>query len=280
LIRVDRGAGAATGARSHGKATLPRFRYLWWPEFQLRGALHYHLILVDPPFQYERDARKWFDAHWKSADGQNLAGIQTWVQWRSATWFRARGGDYVLKDVRKLAGKWYEQDYTRMPRGWRTFRSHQLAFTAREHQEHENKAWTVCTAKPGAPWYEQQREIWVERVDWHVPRRCGCRLYERRGRRGHASQRDSTMALAREGTIKIPGPFDRMEPRAENSALGSTGLHEGAPELYVPAGAYTTGTTRQMFDLPQKVSAAETTSGARVRSRTQPCSRGRGVTLG
>jgi len=167
---VDGPATTSSRGRFHGKESLPRLRYFWWAEFQARGALHYHAIIVDPPFEFVRDARHWFDAHWE------LAEIQTWVEWRSAAWFAKSAGDYALKDVRKLNGKRYEQDYTNMPKGWRTFSSNRLAFTAAEHQEHETKAHTVCLAKPGVPWHERQREIYVYRVDHHIPGRGGCRL--------------------------------------------------------------------------------------------------------
>jgi hypothetical protein len=180
--RGKQGGRSATGCATERVVPMRRF---WWAEFQKRGAIHYHGILVDPPFEFERDARRWFDTHWRSANGDPLAKIQTWVEYHSFDWFRRRGGDYILKDVRKLNGKQYEQDYTRMPKGWRTCSSHRLTFTAEEHQEHESKAFTVCTARPEAPWYERQRDVWVYRVDHHVPGRCGCPLLRpRRSLRG------------------------------------------------------------------------------------------------
>lgn len=182
---------AAKRAAAHDQDD--RMRYLWWAEFQKRGALHYHAVLVDPPFELLRDARKWFDAHWRSVSGTELAGIQTYVEWRSGRWFRDHAGDYVLKDVRKISGKHYEQDYARMPRGWRTFRSHQLTFTAAEHKQHETSVSTVCTAKEGASFAERSLEIWIDRRDVHVPARDGCRLSNRRQRRGRqkATSRDN-----------------------------------------------------------------------------------------
>lgn len=161
-----------------------RMRYLWWAEFQKRGALHYHAVIVDAPFADLAAARHWFDAHWRAADGAQLAEIQTWVTWKSAAWFKSAGGDYVLKDVRKLNGKRYEQDYSRMPRGWRTFRHHQLTFVAAEHKQHEHQVQTVCTAAPDSGWGERRLEIWIYRRDTHVPAHDGCRLYQRRSRRG------------------------------------------------------------------------------------------------
>lgn len=205
-----------------------RLRYFWWPEFQLRGALHYHAIIVDPPFEHSRDARHWFDAHWRTADGERLAGIQTWLDWKAADWFRRSAGNYVLKDVRKVAGKHYEQDYTRMPRGWRTFRSHQLTFEVREHQEHENKNWTICVARPDAPWHERQADIFVYRRDIHVPARDGCRLYRRR-RRGRA---------APAGLPQHPKTADTVSQRPEISRVtssdGDTAYPRPVPRARLP----------------------------------------------
>lgn len=177
---ADRLGARAARAPRRARAADRRLRYLWWPEFQRRGALHYHAIVVDPPFDDVAGARRWFSSHWRGADGQALAGIQAWTEFRSAAWFRSRGGDYVLKDVRKLGGKQYEQDYSRMPRGWRTFRSHQLRYLAAEHQEHETKAHTVCTAPAGATFVTKRLEIWIYRVDHHVPQDGGCRLHRPR----------------------------------------------------------------------------------------------------
>jgi hypothetical protein len=207
-----------------------RFRYLWWAEFQKRGALHYHMVLIDPPFEYERDARHWFDAHWSSSSGDKLADIQTWVEWRSGAWFRSRAGNYILKDVRKVGGKHYEQDYTRMPRGWRTFRSHQLTRTAAEHQEHETKALTVCTARPDAPWHERQRDVWIERIDHHVPASCGCKMFSRKSKWTRSSknsgQFERNNLVSKRGTIPLnPGQFEgRPRPGQVLHTRATTGF--------------------------------------------------------
>ncbi len=158
-------------------------RVFWWAEFQKRGAIHYHGIVVDAPFANLADARRWFTAHWRSSDGGELAQIQAWVDFMSADWFRRAGGDYILKDVRKLNGKRYEQDYTLMPAGWRTFSSNQLAFAAAEHQEHEDKHEVqylpaVATKDSLAP-----AEVLVIARHQHVPAEGGCRLFQRRQRR-------------------------------------------------------------------------------------------------
>jgi hypothetical protein len=173
-LEPDPAQGAMRQLMKQLRDTRPGLRYAWWAEFQKRGAIHFHGILVDPPFGYLRDARHWFQARWP------LAAIQPWVEWRSAAWYRSSAGAYALKDVRKLNGKRYEQDYSRMPKGWRTFSTHHLTFSAAEHQEHEDLVHTVCTAAPDSPWHERVRQIWIYRVDYHVPATGGCRLRQRR----------------------------------------------------------------------------------------------------
>ena len=145
-------------------------RYFWWVEFQRRGAIHFHGMILDPPWRLEREARFWLQAHW------HLADIQPWVQMRSGSWFEARAGAYAMKDVRKLAGKHYEQDYSRMPKGWRTFSCSRLAFEASEHREHESWADVACLEDPSLPWSIRQRGIYVLAYHQHEPASGGCRL--------------------------------------------------------------------------------------------------------
>jgi len=71
-----------------------RFKVFWWAELQRRGAVHYHVLVVDAPFIPDRGlaslwphgyvAARWFDGH--------------------------RGFSYALKYARKLR-KAYQQDY-------------------------------------------------------------------------------------------------------------------------------------------------------------------------
>jgi hypothetical protein len=200
-----------------------KLRYFWWAEFQARGAIHFHGMLVDPPFMFERDARYWLQDHWK------LSPLQPWVLYWTADKFFRDGGNYVLKEVRKRGdGKAYEQDYTRMPRGWRTFASHRLAFAAAEHEPHETKAFTVCTAAPGAPWYERQREVWIYRVDEHVPARCGCLLPLERSRRLAARPYNGRGEPA--VTCRAVGSVKSTETRHESRTAGATQAHVALPE--------------------------------------------------
>lgn len=156
------------------RAHNPGLRYLWWAEFQKRGALHYHGMIVDPPFEFERDARHWFDQRWPHAQ------IQTWVEVKSASWFRSSAGAYALKDVRKVGGKTYEQQYENMPASWKTYSTHRLTFAAEEHHLHENH--------PYVGWNPQTREVQVEALDEHVPAAGGCKLVHRRPGRGRKTR--------------------------------------------------------------------------------------------
>jgi hypothetical protein len=220
---------ATGGHRKDCKPTLQPMQYLWWAEFQQRGALHYHAIIVDAPFATEGEARRWFTDHWRRQLPELEHRTQPDVQFRSASWFRKSAGDYVLKDVRKLGGKHYQQDYSRMPPSWRTFRSHQLTFAASEHREHETKAWTVCVAAADAPWHERVAQIYVERVDWHVPAVGGCRLFRRkvRGRAraqigrvgGGRPGRGEHVVSGRVQSLDVQPPFVRPQIVAETDAL-------------------------------------------------------------
>ena len=205
---------------------IERMRYFWWAEFQRRGAIHYHMMLVDVPFADEAHAKKWLTDNWTAADGARLAGIQTFTKYRSAAWFRDAGADYVMKDARKGHRKAYEQEYSRMPRLWRTFRNNQLAFTAREHQEHETKAHTMCTAAPDVPWHERMHHIWVYRVDTHVPQEGGCRLTQRRpARRGRSTRvetRDNHLSCSPGTLVKTQDAFTSDAPPVDF-------LHVGPP---------------------------------------------------
>jgi hypothetical protein len=188
-------------------------------------------MLVDPPWATEGEARRWLTDHWRKQLPPGVFRAQPAVELKSARWFREHGGDYALKDVRKLNGKTYQQDYTRMPRGWRTFRCHQLAFTAAEHQEHETKAWTTCTAAPDQPWYVKVSQIWIYRVDHHVPGIGGCRLYRRRQRVPRPPGVGATPSDSQQYSyvwggaepLPPPGGVDEARPGAPQDVRATTG---------------------------------------------------------
>lgn len=153
--------GAVEYLHQQLRQVCPGLRYFWWPEFQRRGALHYHGILLDPPWTDYPPARKWLSKHWPHAQ------IQTWIKFKSAAWFRDNEADYVLKEVGKGHRKGYEQWYEEMPNGWRTFSNHRLTFTPEEHAQHESRGYTRIL--------EDGTQQLVA-VDEHVSAIGGCRL--------------------------------------------------------------------------------------------------------
>ena len=63
-----------------------------------------------------------------------------------------------------------------MPKGWRTFSSHQLAYPASVHRDHESTAHTVCMRDHVHSRATCWQSIYIYRVDEHVPGRGGCWL--------------------------------------------------------------------------------------------------------
>lgn len=142
--------------------------YFAWLELQQRGAVHYHVLLVDPPFALERDARRWFTRHWPHS------AIQPHVQTKRPEWFTREAAGYVGAYAKKMGRKAYQQDYDELPSALRTFVCDRLWAPAAEHERHEDKLITVCT-KPGEPWYVQIENIWAYEARIHVTegRWCG-----------------------------------------------------------------------------------------------------------
>jgi len=191
-LEFDQVEGAVRACMKQLRDVQPGLRYFWWAELQARGAIHYHGVLVDPTFSFERDARRWFDAHWPHAQ------IQTWVALKSAAWFRQNDGEYVMKDANKGARKGYEQVYETMPIGWRTFSSHRLAFTAAEHAQHEDKAYLSWGSQLADEHDASPRPIVsIVAIDHHIPSRVGCKVsrddrLRLRPRRGWTARRHLT----------------------------------------------------------------------------------------
>ena len=152
------------------RAEFGRRPYFSWIELQRRGAVHYHVLLVNPPWALERDARRWLQQHWR------LASIQPSVQARSPRWFRREAGAYARAYAKKIGHKAYQQAYDSLPRELRTFESNRLAHTAAELDKHIDKYEVVCTAPPGAPWWQQLESLWIVAHWTHVTERRWCTL--------------------------------------------------------------------------------------------------------
>lgn len=176
-----------------------RFRYFWWAEFQERGAIHFHMIWVDPPFRTVRQSRNWLRRHW------SLARIHPDVRKRTPEWFTESAGAYVGSYAKKDGPKKYQQSFELMPKGWHTFACQRLAFPVAVHREHEPRLHTVNLAEPFAPWYQRLGNTWAIAADYHVPAPGGCRLdasQNRRKRQPRVTEAATTMAEAR--SLSVP----------------------------------------------------------------------------
>ena len=204
------------------RSMCPGGRYFSWAELQVRGALHYHAMIVNPPWRLERQARKWIQSHWPHAD------IQPKVEWKDAAWFTKRGGVYVKAYAKKwavaqptatvagefetinkegggftrpggptnssvsdrrhqvaaqLRSKAYQQDYDNMPREIRTFECNQLEMLVKDLDAHLDRPDNVCIAPLSAPWPERIMHWWRIGTYAHVPHRGGCSIAVRTKKR-------------------------------------------------------------------------------------------------
>lgn len=135
--------------------------YFSWAELQTRGAVHYHAILVDPPWALVRHARRWIGRHWPHAR------IQPSVESRPWDWFVKNQGWYAKKyasdkwtprehqelekpesggaersplsmsqEVPELHDKSYQQEYDLLPRELRTWQCSRLVAPVAEIDKH------------------------------------------------------------------------------------------------------------------------------------------------
>jgi hypothetical protein len=160
---------ALTVTASEPEAAIGAIRALWnafrtqygkvpyfsWIELQRRGAVHYHALIVNPPWHLEREARYWLQRHWQ------LAQIQPDVHTEMPAWFADQAGGYVKAYAKKRGNKAYQQEYENLPRELRTFESNRLEHQVAELDEHLDKFEVVCTAGPGAPFWQQLESLWI-----------------------------------------------------------------------------------------------------------------------
>jgi hypothetical protein len=193
-------------------------RYFWWAEFQKRGAIHYHAMLVDPPFRHVRDARAWLARHW------SLAGIDPSVERRDGAWFRSTSVGYVIGDVGKIGDKLTQQDYRRMPRGWRVCGSNRLTWSVAQHEAHEPSLDVACAGDPALPWWVREREVWVVGEVLHVWPRDGCSLHCETPRPGRARPRTRVRLGCSLRLTSKPRPCtaSSMRPHRRNGAGSSS----------------------------------------------------------
>ena len=148
-----------------------RLPYFAWLELQRRGAVHYHALIVNPPWLFERDARHWLQQHWQ------LARVQPDVHRETADWFLSRAGAYVKAYAKKAGKKAYQQVYESIPRELRTFVCNRLEHQVAELDQHRDKLVVQLVGSINMPWYEQIENLWVVAIDRHVEEGRWCTLH-------------------------------------------------------------------------------------------------------
>lgn len=238
---VDKMAGAIRLFITHLRMHAKGIRFFWWAEFQRRGAIHYHVILLDSPFANTALAQRWVAAHWPYATTYSVLE-------RGEHWFRLNGVRYVRHTIkRESEAELYRQDYAQMPKGWHCVGSHRLAFATAVHQEHETKVEAQCIC-PVTWWRMTMRGKVIQvHLDWrifairiHVPPPGGCRLDPRlrrsnsnrakRGREGCRSRRGSEAVPLRARTRPEAASASEEKNRVSGSSAtwltSSPGKHE------------------------------------------------------
>lgn len=111
-------------------------RYFSWLELQQRGALHYHILLVDPPrgvFRRGLKLTRWLKWAW----GQSP--LDPNIERRSPQWFTRRAGAYVGGYAKKVGTKAYQQAYENLYQPLRTFQHSRLRASKAELQQHRSR---------------------------------------------------------------------------------------------------------------------------------------------
>ena len=172
--------------------------YFSWAELQVRGAVHYHALVVNPPWRLERHARAFFREHWPHS------AMQPDYQLRDYDWFVRDQGRYARKYAKKPAGeperapgtpyrdKSYQQRYEELPREIRTWECSRLGARVADIDRHRDRC-VLVNRMWYAPW--QVRRFHYEVLGWerHVTPRggfCTLRENQRPLRRSTRSGRD------------------------------------------------------------------------------------------
>lgn len=167
--------------------------YFSWVELQQRGAVHYHAIIVNPPWRREGQARRWLTDHWSHSE------IQPHVQVRSGSWFLRAAGRYVKAYAKKEGLSKHQQDYEELPREIRTFQCSRTTWPAVELDAHLERPAVVNLADPHEPWEVRKEHFWITGVLEHVPGPGGCILRSQRRVRHQSKSRTH-----QKGTRSVP----------------------------------------------------------------------------
>jgi len=184
----DDGRGAIRTFWHHYRDTFGRRPYFSWVELQFRGALHYHAILVNPPWKTRGAAVRWIERHWPHAS------ITPSLEWRPKSWFVSRAGAYVKKYARKVPppsirvqsdglDKSYQQRYEELPRAIRTYEHSALSWYVKDVDAHRSRGELVNVSSAPIGTAEWLASWWLIASVHHdpAPGACTLRKTKRRG---------------------------------------------------------------------------------------------------
>lgn len=177
--------------------------YFSWAELQRRGALHYHALIVNPPWKLQRQARRWLTDHWPHS------AIQPHLEYGTAQWFRAAGGNYVKAYAKKEQGaraiahsKAYQQDYDELPTEIRTYENSRTTWSINELDKHISRVVAEYVPESANHLTVQPAFLILWGIAEHTPPPGGCTLRQKK-RTPHRSKYRSPLK-GRRSVITTP----------------------------------------------------------------------------
>jgi len=170
-------------------------RYFCWLELQRRGAVHYHLVWLNPPSLGRVDLIAWVQRAWGSD--------RTQVRFKDVRDGLQSELDYVMGYAKKMGRKSYQQRYDEVPRELRTFMSQRLEIPPKELDGHmsRDEYLYVPEATYRGERVPEHLEV-VGHVDHVVPPGGRCSALDKRRLRSLPAARAPGRSGSAEGTDK------------------------------------------------------------------------------
>jgi len=153
--------------------------YFSWAELQRRGAVHYHALVVNPPWKTAAHFYRWSNKAWGPGWQQRRYEV------RDGAWFYRRAGRYVKAYAKESSEKAYQQSYDELPREIRTFENNRLGFLAAQLDAHRDGYVLENLAPFNSTFSRRLLNWWLMQRLHHVEGAGGCslRLEQRRSPR-------------------------------------------------------------------------------------------------
>lgn len=170
-------------------------RYFCWLELQRSGRVHYEAIWLNYPLRSEVDLFAWVDHAW---------GVgRTSVRRLHGPGGAERMVDYARNYAKKMGRKSYQQRYDEVPRGLRTFMSHQLETPVKILEQHQTRdVWSYygeqlapIAERPGHTRYVAPYLVHVGQLEHVVPPggRCTAADYRKERHAVRGPKRDAAL---------------------------------------------------------------------------------------